>query len=184
MGNRQERTICSFNLYPADEKCLKPRGDLRNAWSREVTSETRALLIPKAKGEPGRGCDLSCMEGSTGERSPELGYRVWIRSTIHEFQTPARCRNHTTSSPQYFLALSSASNPPLSTLKVGVLAALSCLTLCNPMDLYPTKLFCPWNSPSKNTGVGCQSLLQGVSATQGSNPGLLHCRQILYYLNH
>ena len=38
---------------------------------------------------------------------------------------------------------------------------------------------CPWDSPGKNTGVGCHSLLQGVFLTQGSNLGLLHCRQIL-----
>ena len=38
--------------------------------------------------------------------------------------------------------------------------------------------------PSKNTGVGCHPLLQGIFLTQGSNLGLLHCRQILYSLNH
>ena len=40
------------------------------------------------------------------------------------------------------------------------------------------------NSPGKNTGVGSYSLLQGIFPTPGSNPGLLHCRQILYRLNH
>ena len=35
-------------------------------------------------------------------------------------------------------------------------------------------------SPGKNTGVGFHALLQGIFLTQGSNPGLLHCRQILY----
>ena len=35
----------------------------------------------------------------------------------------------------------------------------------------------------KNTGVGCHSLLQGIFPTQGSNLGLLHCRQILYHLS-
>ena len=34
----------------------------------------------------------------------------------------------------------------------------------------------PWNSPGKNTGVGSHSLLQEIFPTQGSNPGLLHCR--------
>ena len=38
--------------------------------------------------------------------------------------------------------------------------------------------------PSKNTGVGCYFLLQGIFLTQGSNPGLLHCRQTLYHLSH
>ena len=42
----------------------------------------------------------------------------------------------------------------------------------------------PWNSPGQNTGVGCHSLLQGIVPTQGSNPGLLNCRRILYQLNY
>jgi len=41
-----------------------------------------------------------------------------------------------------------------------------------------------YSSPGKNTGVGCHSLLQLIFLTQGSNPGLLHCRQILYCLSH
>ena len=43
---------------------------------------------------------------------------------------------------------------------------------------------CPWNSPGQNTGVGSLSLLQGIFPTQRLNPGLLHCRQILYQLSH
>ena len=38
--------------------------------------------------------------------------------------------------------------------------------------------------PGKSTGAGCHSLLQGIFPTQGSNLGLLHCRQILYCLRH
>ena len=45
-------------------------------------------------------------------------------------------------------------------------------------------LLCPWDSPGKNTGVHCHSLLWGIFPTQGSKPGLLHCRQILYHLKH
>ena len=59
-----------------------------------------------------------------------------------------------------------------------------CLTLCNPMDCSPTRLLCPWDSPVKNTGVGCHFLLQQIFLTQESNPGLLHCRQILYQLSY
>ena len=40
------------------------------------------------------------------------------------------------------------------------------------------------DSPGKNTGVGCHALLQGIFPTQGSKPGILHCRQILYHLSH
>ena len=42
----------------------------------------------------------------------------------------------------------------------------------------------PWASPGQNTGVGSFSLPQGTFPTQGSNPGLPHCRQILYQLSH
>ena len=59
-----------------------------------------------------------------------------------------------------------------------------CPTLCDPMDYSPTRLLCPPNPPSKNPGVGCHSLLQGIFPNQGLNPRLLHCRQILYHLSH
>ena len=42
----------------------------------------------------------------------------------------------------------------------------------------------PWNSPGQNTGMGSLSLLQGIFPTQGSNSGLLHCRQIFYQLSY
>ena len=45
-------------------------------------------------------------------------------------------------------------------------------------------LLCPWDSPGKNSGVGCHALLQEIFLTQESNPGLLRCRQILYHLSH
>ena len=51
-----------------------------------------------------------------------------------------------------------------------------------PHGLYPTKLFCPWNSQGKKTGVGSYSLLQEIFS--GVNPGLLHCRVLLYRLSH
>ena len=60
----------------------------------------------------------------------------------------------------------------------------SCPTLCDLTDYKPTRLRCPWNSSGKNTGVDCHSLLQGIFLTQGSNPGLLRCRQILHCLSN
>ena len=45
------------------------------------------------------------------------------------------------------------------------------------------RLLCPWDSPGKNTGVGGHSLLQGILLTQGLNPDLPHCRQIVYHLS-
>ena len=51
-------------------------------------------------------------------------------------------------------------------------------------SLWPYGLYSPLSSPGQNTGVSSSSLLQGIFPTQGSNPGLPHCRQILYQLNY
>ena len=53
-----------------------------------------------------------------------------------------------------------------------------------PHGLQPARLLCVWDSPGKNTGVGCHFLLQGIFLTQGSSPRLLHCRQIPHCLSH
>ena len=63
-------------------------------------------------------------------------------------------------------------------------------TVKNPSDsvtsdsLRPHGLYSPWNSPGQNTGVSSLSPHQGIFPTQGSNPGLPHCRRILYQLSH
>ena len=67
---------------------------------------------------------------------------------------------------------------------VCVLVAQSCLTPCDPKDCSLTGSSAHGDSPGKNTGVGCHALLQGIFPTPGSNPGLPHCRQILYHLSH
>ena len=59
----------------------------------------------------------------------------------------------------------------------------SCPILCNPMGYSPPGSSVHGDSPGKNTGVGCYALLQGIFPAQGSNPGLLHYRWILYQLN-
>ena len=64
---------------------------------------------------------------------------------------------------------------------VCLLVAHLCLTLCDPMDC---RLLCLWDSPGKNTGVGCHSFHRGIFLTQESNPGFLHCKQILYHLSY
>ena len=51
-------------------------------------------------------------------------------------------------------------------------------------SLRPHGLSSPWNSPDQNTGVGSLSLLQGIFPTQGLNPSIPHCWQILYQLSH
>ena len=64
------------------------------------------------------------------------------------------------------------------------LVTLLCPILWDPMDCSPPGSFVHCGSPGKNTGVGCHALLQRIFPTQGSNPGLPHCRQILYCLSH
>ena len=56
-----------------------------------------------------------------------------------------------------------------------------------PHGLWPTRLLWPWDFSGENTGVGCHFLLQRIFLIQGSNLPLLcllHCRWILYPLNH
>ena len=69
-----------------------------------------------------------------------------------------------------------------------LLSRFSCVQLCDcrvtVSGLQPTRLLHPWDFPGKSTGVDCHFLLQRTFPTQGSNPGLLHCRQMLYRLSH
>ena len=84
----------------------------------------------------------------------------------------------------------SSSNVPFSCLQsfaasvCAVLVVQSCLTLCDPIDCSLSGSSVYRDSPGKNTGVGRHALLSGLFQTQESNPGLLHCRQILYHLSH
>ena len=69
-------------------------------------------------------------------------------------------------------------------MKMKVLVAQLCLTLCNPMVCSLPGSSVHGDSPGKNIRVGSHSLLQGIFPTQGSNLGLLHCRRILYHLSY
>ena len=62
--------------------------------------------------------------------------------------------------------------------------ALQTIWFSYATSLSPHGLDSPWNSPGQNTGVGSLFLLQGIFPTQGLNPGLPHCRRILYQLSH
>ena len=70
--------------------------------------------------------------------------------------------------------------PWWATVCMGACSVVS--SSLRPHGLWPTRLLSPWVSPGKNTGVGCHFLLQRIFPTQGSNPGLLHCKQIVYHL--
>ena len=66
-------------------------------------------------------------------------------------------------------------------VKVKLLSGIR--LLATPWTL-PARLLHPWDFPGKITGVGCHFLHQGIVPTQGSNPGLLYCRQTFYHLSH
>ena len=75
-------------------------------------------------------------------------------------------------------------SPSKGNCAVLCLVTQLCLTLFDPKDCSPPGSSVHGDSPGKNTGVGCHALLQGSFPTQGLNPGLLHCRRILYQLSH
>ena len=64
------------------------------------------------------------------------------------------------------------------------LVAQFCQTLCDPMGCSSPGSSVHGDSPGKNTGVGCHALLQEIFPTQGLNPGLPHCRWVLYQMSH
>ena len=69
-------------------------------------------------------------------------------------------------------------------LRVKVLVGQSCLILCNSMDCSLPGSSVHGIFPGKNIGVGSIPYSKGIFLTQGSSPGLLQCRQILYCLRH
>ena len=73
---------------------------------------------------------------------------------------------------------------PIEACAVLSLVAQLCPTLSDPTDCSPSGSSVHGDSPGKNTGVDSLSFLQGIFPTQGLNPGLLHCRQILYQLSY
>ena len=64
------------------------------------------------------------------------------------------------------------------------LVAQSCPTFCDPMGCSPPGSSIYRDSPDKNTGVSCHTLLPGIFPIQGLNPSLPYCRWILYHLSH
>ena len=88
-------------------------------------------------------------------------------------------------------------NPWISTLWSSFLETIAFLSSLEKSDmfeseshsvmsnsLWPHRSYSPWNSPGQNTGMASHSLLQRIFPTQGSNPGLPHCRRILYHLSN
>ena len=92
--------------------------------------------------------------------------------------------NRNTNSKRYIHTLFIATLS--TTAKISVVLCLftqSCPILCDPMDCSPPVSSVHGDSPGKNTGVGCHAQLHGILSTQGLNPGLPNCSQILYCLS-
>ena len=83
-----------------------------------------------------------------------------------------------------FILLEAGKCDQLGKCPVLCLVAQSCLTLCDSIDCRPPGSSVHGDSPGKNTEVGYHALLQEIVPNQGANPGLSHCRQILYCLSH
>ena len=113
-------------------------------------------------------------------RSPNsLLYFSFLPALITlKMQFPLRVPLYPNHPQQKFLS----STPSFLSTNISVTESESCSVVSN--SLPPHGLYCPWNSSGQNTGVGSLSFLQEVFPTQGSNPGLLHCRQILYQLSY
>ena len=95
----------------------------------------------------------------------------WVNRSMGELGISAFCCSHNTSS-------ATAIYYPVCVSHLVVSDSLQ------TQGVQSTRLLHPWDFPSKNTGVGCHSLLQGIFLTQGSNLGLLHCRQTVYHQSH
>ena len=72
----------------------------------------------------------------------------------------------------YIVPIKNSKDQP-SVVRACTLSHFSCVWLSATLWTVAVKLLCPWDSPGKNTGVGCHFLLQGIFLTQGSNPHLL-----------
>ena len=72
-----------------------------------------------------------------------------------------------------FATLIKTRQPAAAAAAAAAKSPQSCPTLCDPIDGNPPGSPA-WDSPGKNTGVGCHFLLQGIFLTQGSNPHFLH----------
>ena len=113
-------------------------------------------------------------------------YQIWNNafmdtfSIIHAFKNK-ESKQVTKKLFEAWLSLYATSNPLWNKVWIKY-ESESGSGVSDPLRLHG--LFSLWNSPGQNAGVGSLSLLPRVFPTQGLNPGLPHCRWILYQLSH
>ena len=171
-----------------DLQCGRPGSD---PWVGKIPWRRDRLPTPVFLGFPygSAGKESTCNAGDLGSipglgRSPEEGKGYPLQYSGLENPHGQRSREgtvHGVAKSQTWLSDWSDLiwSDKKKLVKVKVQIVQSDLTLCWPCELYS-----PWNSPGQNIRVGSLSLLQGVFSTQGSDPGLPHCRWILYQLRH
>ena len=147
-------------------------------------SYTVSACRTRTKSVPSEGSSLS-----RGKRMDELdmpSYASWIYQEGALSEPPLHKKKGSlpSDSALTFCILHFTSGFLIFLVYVLCLVVQSCPTLCDPMNCSLPAFSVGGDSPGKNTGVGCHALLQGIFPTQRLNPGLPHCRQILYHLSH
>ena len=124
-----------------------------------------SLGLGRSSGEGnGNPLQYSCLENSM-DRGALVGYSPW---GLKESDTTERLNWNELNWTEYSHYYS------WHTVDTCLCLSLSHVPLFVRPWTEPARLLCPWNSPDKNTGVGCHFFLQGIFPTQGSNPRLLH----------
>ena len=126
----------------------------------------------------GKSGQLMTMLEVHQENQPEQKWQdlLWVESFQSTFQSPFLNRTSLLRLAKHFKKPSSIKKQRKKESEV----AQSCPTLCDPKDCSLLGFLHQWDFPGKNTGVGCHFLLQEIFLTQGLNPGLPHCRKMLY----
>ena len=117
-----------------------------------------------------------CKERTLGK--PRVSWITEPRSNKGKFRECAYLRSH-----KVQLSLVNEVIYWTETFHIGKTSISSSVMSDSATPWIVARLLCPCDSPGNNSGVGCHSILQGIFPTQESNPGLLHCRQILYCLS-
>ena len=179
---RSSGPLTHVNSAPVSVPCLETVVSLCTAYSPRkpqnqlsphpqvpfASSSSRTLGVQTAGGCQG---DLS-----RGLQASVRDFCSWTKRGQH--RPPQVVRELPDKPGTYLPLLRLRVTTPLSLSEVSE----SCSVVSNSLRSHG--LYSLWNSPGQNIGVRGLSLLQGIFPTQGWNPGLWHCRQILYLLSH
>ena len=175
------------NIFPISPHCLAM------PWYRGVSAERKGHFFVHQQ-----RCHqvVRHLAGNSYPYLLQFAHRCWVTSSPQRHDhLYFQARIISTPFLKYIQNLSSSSLYHILCCHDGKsLPSHPCCVLCCIAQLRPTlrdSMDCslpgssvPGDSPGENTGVDCHALLQGIFPTQGSNSGLLYCRQILYHLSH